>query len=181
MWLFLAQLQLDLLPDRVVIKRRSVEVHMKCNIWNVLATIFFAANLFAHDKPIKFSDLPMAVQKIMLRESRATGARIKNTLIEVEGGKTYYECESIISASGKTRDFLVDPQGNVYEIEDEVEESEVPAAVKAVIDKAAAGGGKITKLEAVKHHGKITGYEATVVKNGKKTSLELKPDGTSAK
>ena len=65
--------------------------------------------------------------------------------------------------------------------EDEVEEGEIPVAVKAVVDKAAAGGGKITKLEAVKHDGKIIGYEATVVKNGKKTSLELKPDGSSTK
>ena len=116
----------------------------------------------------------------MLKETQATGAKIKNTLVEIEDGKTYYECESIL-ANGKTRDFLVDPQGKVSEVEDEVEESEIPAAVKAVVDKAAAGGGKITKLEAVKKDGKITGYEASVVKNGKKTGFELNPDGTSAK
>lgn len=89
MWLLLTQVQMDILPDRGVIERRSAKVRMTCNIWNVRATIFFAANLFGHDKPIKFQDLPMAVQKTMLRESRANGARIKNTLIEVEGGKVY--------------------------------------------------------------------------------------------
>ena len=58
---------------------------------------------------------------------------------------------------------------------------EVPAAVKAAVEKAAAGGGKITKLESVKKDGKITGYAATVVKNGKTTGLELNPDGTKVK
>jgi hypothetical protein len=154
---------------------------MKLNVWTVLATVSFAVTLSARDKPVKFSDLPIVVQETMLRETRATGARIKNTLIEMEEGKAYYECESIIRASGKTRDFLVDPKGNVYEVEDEVEESKVPTAVRAVVDKAVAGGGNITKLEAVKHDGKITGYEVSVVKNGKKIGLELNPDGTSAK
>jgi hypothetical protein len=153
---------------------------MKSNVWISLAASAFAFSALAADKPIKFSELPAVVQKTMLKETRATGAKIKNTLVELEGGKTYYECESIL-ANGKTRDFLVDPQGNVSEVEDQVEESELPAAVKAVVEKTAAGGGKITKLEAVKKDGKITGYEATVVKNGKKTGLELNPDGTKVK
>jgi hypothetical protein len=153
---------------------------MKLNVSILGAAVLFAATLYATDKPIKFSDLPKVVQETMLKETKATGAKIKNTLIEMEDGKMYYECESIL-ANGKTRDFLVDPQGKVYEVEDEVEEGEIPAAVKAVVEKAAAGGGKITKLEAVKHDGKVVGYEATVVKNGKKTSLELNPDGTKAK
>ena len=153
---------------------------MKHNSWILLAPAFFVEILSAADKPIKFSDLPAIVQKTMTDETKATAAKIKNTLVEVEHGKTYYECESIL-ANGKTRDFLVDPQGKIYEVEDEVEEGEIPAAVKAVVDKAAAGGGKITKLETVKHDGKITGYEVTVVKNGKKTGFELNPDGTKTK
>ncbi len=153
---------------------------MKLNVWILLVAAAFAVTASAADKPVKFSELPAVVQKTMLSETKATGARIKNTLIETEDGRTYYECESIL-ANGKTRDFLVDPKGNVHEVEDEVEESEIPGAVKAVLDNAAAGGGRVTKLEAVKKNGKITGYEATVVKNGKKTGFELKPDGTSAK
>lgn len=153
---------------------------MKCNGWIFLAPALLVGTVWAADTPIKFSELPEIVQKTMTKETQATGAKIKNTLIELEDGKKYFECESIL-ANGKTRDFLVDPQGKVYEVEDEVEEEEIPAAVKNVVDKAAAGGGKITKLEAVKHDGKIIGYEATVVKNGKKTGLELNPDGTKSK
>ena len=153
---------------------------MKTNDWMLVATACLALPVFAADTPIAFDKLPAVVQKTMLRETKATGAKIKNTLIEMEEGKKYYECESIL-ANGNTRDFLVDPQGKVYEVEDEVEENEIPGMVRTVVDKAAAGGGKITKLEAVKHDGKIIGYEATIVKNGQKTSLELKPDGSSAK
>ena len=153
---------------------------MKCNNWMILAPTLLVGALFAADKPIKFSDLPAVVQKTMTNETKTTGAKIKNTLVEVEDGKTYYECESVL-ANGKTRDFLVDPRGKIYEVEDEVGESEIPAVVRAALDKATAGGGKITKLEAVKHDGKITRYEATVVKDGKTTGLALKPDGTRAK
>jgi hypothetical protein len=153
---------------------------MKSSVWIVFAAAAFAASAFAADKPIKFSELPAVVQRTMLGETKATGARIKNTLVEIEDGQTYFECESIL-ADGKTRDFLVDPKGNVHEVEEQVEESEIPAAVKAVVENAAAGGGKITRLEAVKKNGKTTRYEASVVKNGKRMGLELNPDGTSAK
>lgn len=153
---------------------------MKSNVGILLAATALAGTAFAADKPMKFSELPAVVQKTMLTETQATGAKIKHILVEVEDGKTYYECESIL-ANGKTRDFLVDVQGNVSEVEDEVEESEIPAAVKAVVERTVAGGGKVTKLEAVKKNGKITGYEASVVRNGKKTALELNPDGTKAK
>jgi hypothetical protein len=69
----------------------------------------------------------------------------------------------------------------VAEVEDEIEMESVPAAVKAAVKKAARGGGKITKLEQVKKGGKVTGYEVTVVTNGKKKSLELNPDGVLLK
>jgi hypothetical protein len=69
----------------------------------------------------------------------------------------------------------------VTEVEDEIEMENVPAPVKAAVEKAAGGGGKITKLEEVKKGGKVTGYEATVFKTGKKKSLELNPDGTPVK
>ena len=132
---------------------------------------------FTADTAINWKDLPPVVQAAMLKEAR--GAKIKNTLIEMEDGKKFYECETV--RSGKTRDFLVDPQGNVTEVEDQVELGQIPKAVKAAVEKAAADGGKVTKLEVVTSHGKIAGYEATIVKNGKRVGLELNPDGSRAK
>jgi hypothetical protein len=148
---------------------------MKLTVPAVLAAAVCAA--LAADTPIKFDDMPAVVQKAMLKEAK--GAAIKNTLVEIEDGKTFYEAETVLH--GRTRDFLVDEKGNVAEIEDEIELDRAPAAVKAAVEKAAAGGGKITKLEAVTKGGKVTGYEATVVKNGKRRGLELRPDGTAAR
>ena len=76
--------------------------------------------------------------------------------------------------NGKTRDFLVDPEGNVTEGEDEMKLDEVPLAIRATVQKLATGGGKITKLESVKRDGEVVRYEATVVsKDGKKMGLEM--------
>jgi uncharacterized membrane protein YkoI len=145
---------------------------------SIAIAAFAVTALLAADKPIKFKDLPPVVQKAMLKE--AAGAKIKNTLVEIEDGKTFYECETILN--GKTRDFLVDPQGKVTEVEDETELDEVPTPVKSAVQKVAAGGGKITKLESVKQDGKIIGYEATVVgKDGKKTGMEMNVDGSLKK
>ena len=76
---------------------------MKYNVWSLLVTAAFAFPAFAADKPVKFVDLPAVVQKTMLKETQATGAKIKNTLVEIEDGKTYYECESILAANHHRR------------------------------------------------------------------------------
>jgi hypothetical protein len=153
---------------------------MKLNLWIIFTSGIFAVTAFASEKPIKFSEMPAIVQTTMQKEVQATGAKIKNTLVEVENGKTFYECESLL-ANGKHRDFLVNDQGKVSEVEEEIEESEIPTAVKATLDKATAGGGKVLRLEAAKKYGKITGYEATIMKNGKKTGLEMNAEGTIMK
>ena len=130
---------------------------------------------FATDKPMKLSDMPLVVQKTIREQTR--GATIMGTLTEIENGKTFYECESLLN--GRTRDFLVDKTGVVVEVEDQVSLEEVPNAVKRVVQRAASGG-KLTKLERVKRGAEIT-YEAAVIKNGKKTGMELQPDGSPIK
>jgi hypothetical protein len=147
----------------------------------VLTAAGLATSGLAADTPIAFKDLPEVVQKTMLQETKATGAKIKNTLIEMEDGKKFFECESIL-ANGRTRDFLVDQQGNVSEVEDEMEMDEVPVAIRSAVQRAAGQGGKIKKLEAVKHDGKVIGYEASIVsKDGKKKGMEMNMDGTLKK
>ena len=145
---------------------------MKLNVKVVLTAAALAATAFASDTPIKFSDMPLVVQKSIERELKATGAKMKNTLKVNDNGVLGYECETIMP-NGRARDFEMDLQGNLTESEDEVENTEVPASVHATVDKAGAGG-KVTKFEAVKNKdGKLTGYEATVVKGNKKTGMEL--------
>jgi hypothetical protein len=140
-----------------------------------------AAPAFASaEKPVQFNQLPPAVQKTMHEQVAATGATIKKTLVEVEGGKTNYECQSI-RTNGKKQDFDVTPEGKLGEIEDEIALTVVPAPVKARIDGATAGGGTIKELVSVTLDGSVVGYEATIVKNGKSKGIEMNPDGTPKK
>jgi hypothetical protein len=132
------------------------------------------------EKPVRMSNLPPAVQKAIHDQVAATGATIKKTSFEVEGGKTNYECESV-RPNGKKQDFDVSPEGKLGEVEDEVALTEVPAPVKATVDKATTGGGTIKELVSVTVDGKIVGYEASVTRNGKTKGYEMKPDGTPTK
>ena len=145
-----------------------------------ILALAFAATAFAAAKTVPFSDLPAVVRETMLKQVAMTGAKINKTLVEVENGKKNYECESIL-ANGKKQDFDVDPEGKLGEIEDEIQASAAPRPVKAKIDKALAGGGKLKELVSITLNGKITGYEATVVTNGKRKSLGMHPDGSAKK
>jgi hypothetical protein len=116
----------------------------------------------------------------MHEQIAASGATIKKTLVEVEGGKTNYECQSV-RTNGKKQDFDVSPAGKLGDVEDEIALTEVPAPVKARIDGATAGGGTIKELVSVTVDGRIVGYEATIVKNGKTKGIEMNPDGTLKK
>jgi len=145
-----------------------------------LLALAFATTAFAADKAVQFSELPPAVQKTMQQQVASTGAKINKTLVEVENGKKNYECESIL-ANGKKQDFDVDPEGKLGEIEDEIQPSDVPAPVKAKIDKALANGGKLKELVSITLEGKITGYEASITTNGKTKGFEMNPDGTAKK
>ena len=83
--------------------------------------------------------------------------------------------------NGKHRDFDVNSQGTVTEVEDETTLDTIPVLAKATIQKRVAGG-KITMVEAVTHGSTISSYEATYTdKNGKKHEVAVKPDGTEVK
>ena len=148
---------------------------MKSTFQLVWAAAICAAATLAADKPMRLKDMPLVVQKTIRNETK--GAKITGTLTEVEDGKTLYEVETLVN--GHTRDFLVNEQGAVVEVEEGVSVDSVPGPVKAALEKAASGG-KLTKLERVKR-GEIVTYEASVLKNGKKTGMELRADGSRIK
>jgi len=153
---------------------------MKGTLVSFFALLCAVPALAMSEKPVKMSDLPSAVQKAIHDQVAVTGATIKKTSVEVEDGKTNYECESV-RPNGKKQDFDVSPEGRLGEVEDEVALTEVPAPVKERVDKATTGGGTIKELVSVTVHGKIVGYEASVVTNGKTKGYEMKPDGTPTK
>ena len=62
------------------------------------------------------------------------------------------------------------------EIEEQVALDSLPSTVKAKL-QAKAGGGKIVKVESLTKHDKLVAYEAKVQTAGKKTEIQVGPDG----
>jgi len=124
------------------------------------------------EKKIKRSDLPAAVEKTVAAQS--AGATIKGFSQEKENGQIFYEAEMIVN--GHTKDVLIDSNGAVVEVEEEVALDALSPEVKAGL-LAKAGKGKITAVDTIKKHDKLVAYEAKVNTNGKKSEVQVGPDG----
>lgn len=138
----------------------------------VLASLAVTAAAAPQEKKIKRSDLPPAVEQTVTTQS--TGAAIKGFNEEKENGKTLYEVEMVVN--GHTKDVLIDASGAVVEVEEEVAMNALPAEVKAGLI-AKAGNGKLVKVESLTKHDKLVAYEAQVNANGKKSEVQVGPDG----
>lgn len=142
------------------------------------ASITIAAALFvvgigaAQEKKIKRSDLPPAVEKTVAEVSK--DATIKEFSKETENGRTTYEVELVVN--GHSKDVEMDAAGAILEIEEEVNQDSLPPEVKAGL-ASKAGGGKIVMVESITKQGKIVAYEAKIEKNGKKSEIQVGPDG----
>ena len=143
----------------------------------IVALAAFALLVPAAEKKVQMKDLPPAVQKTVQDETK--GATIKTLIQETENGKTVYEVESMVS--GKTRDFIVDSNGKMLEVEEQVSIDSIPAAAKAFIQKAAAGG-TVKSVELLTKDG-TTSYEASYIKpkSRKVLSITVKADGSEVK
>lgn len=124
------------------------------------------------EKKIQRTDLPAPVEKTVAAQSQ--GATIKGFSEEKENGQTYYEAEMMVS--GHSKDVLIDRNGRVVEIEEQVAFDSLPAAVKQGLESK-AGQGKIVKVESLTKHDRLVAYEAKVQADGKKREIEVGPDG----
>jgi hypothetical protein len=149
----------------------SMSIYAKCGA-TCLAAVLFSGLALAQEKKIRRADLPPAVEKTVVAQS--AGATIKGFSEEIEKGKTYYEAEMLVN--GHTKDVLIDTTGAIVEIEQEVALDALPAAVKAGLE-AKAAGAKIVKVESITKHDALVAYEAKVMKNGKKSEIQVGPDG----
>jgi hypothetical protein len=136
------------------------------------ALVSVAGLAVAQEKKIKRSDLPPAVEKTVAAQS--AGATVKGFSKEVENGQTYYEAEMIVN--GHTKDILIDPTGAIVEVEEQVAMDALAAEVKAGL-QAKAGEGKLVKVESITKQDKLVAYEAQVTKAGKKSEVQVGPDG----
>jgi hypothetical protein len=147
---------------------------MKANLFVALAAsgLLLAGTSSAQEKKIKRSDLPPAVEKTVAAES--AGATVKGFSTEKEKGETFYEAEMMVN--GHSKDVLIAADGTVVEVEEQVVLDSLPADVKTGL-QAKAGKGKILKVESLTKKGKLVAYEAQVETNGKKSEVQVGPDG----
>jgi len=147
---------------------------MKTNLLIAIAAsgLLLAGSASAQEKKIKRSELPPAVEKTVAAES--IGATIKGFSTEKEKGETFYEAEMMVN--GHSKDVLIAADGTVVEVEEQVVLDSLSADVKAGL-QARAGKGKILKVESLAKKDKVVAYEAQVDTNGKKSEVQVGPDG----
>lgn len=126
----------------------------------------------AQEKKIKRSDLPPAVEQTVAAQS--AGATIRGFSTEKEKGQTLYEVE--LTVSGHSKDISMAADGSIVEIEEQVAMDSLSAEVKSGL-QAKAGKGKILKVESLTKKDKLVAYEAQVDTNGKKSEVQVGPDG----
>ncbi len=132
-----------------------------------------AAVAVAQEKKIQRADLPPAVEKTVAAQSQ--GATIKGFSQEMEKGQTFYEAE--MTVNGYSKDVEMDATGAVVEVEEQVAFDSLPTPVKDGL-QAKAGKGKILKVESITKHDKLVAYEAQVQTAGKKSEVQVGPDGS---
>jgi hypothetical protein len=124
------------------------------------------------EKKISRADLPPAVEKTVAAQTQ--GATIRGFNQEKENGKTFYEAE--MTVNGHSKNVLMDPTGAVEEVEEQVDFASLPADVQSGL-KAKAGSGKLGKVESITKHDKLVAYEAKVTTNGKRSEVQVGPEG----
>ena len=124
------------------------------------------------EKKIRRSDLPPAVEKAVVEQSQ--GATIRGFSQERENGQTFYEAELMVN--GHSKDVLMDADGTVVEVEEQIPTESLSAAVRAGL-QAKAGNGKLVKVETLTKKGKLVAYEAKVLTNGKKSEVQVGSNG----
>ncbi|HKE55374.1 MAG TPA: hypothetical protein VKB46_01690 [Pyrinomonadaceae bacterium] len=140
----------------------------------LIALTFSAA--IAQEKKISRAQLPAAVEKTVAKESE--GATIKGFATEVEHGQRFYEAS--LEINGHAKDILIDKDGNVVEVEEEVALDTLPAAVQDALKKA-AGAGTIQVVESLTKNGTLVAYEGHVKRGYKRSEIQVGPNGEKLK
>jgi uncharacterized membrane protein YkoI len=127
----------------------------------------------AQERKIKKADLPPAVAKTVASQSQ--GATVRSFSEETEKGKTYYEVE--MRVNGHSKDILMDTDGGIVEVEEDVAIDSLPTSVQVRL-QTMSGRGQILKVESLTKHGNLVAYEAQVLTNGRKSEIKVDAEGT---
>lgn len=141
----------------------------------MILVLGFAVQASAQDKKIAQKDVPATVLSAF--QKAYPNPKIKGYLTETEGGKTYYEIESV---QGKTTiDALLLPDGTIYEVEEGLPAADLPAPVKAAVS-GKYPKGKIIKSERTTRGSEMT-YEMKVTSGKASVGLVVDPAGKIVK
>jgi hypothetical protein len=136
--------------------------------------LFVTTEGHSADKKVSKSELPPAVQKTALEQSK--GAIIKGYSKETEDGQLQYEVE--MTVDGHSKDVGIAPDGRLLEIEEQVQLSDLSKGVQRGM-KAKAHNRQIAKIESITKNGKLVAYEAQLSGPGKHSEIQVGPDGNS--
>jgi len=150
------------------------------NLFRFLMAAFVIGLTFsvahAQERKIKREQLPPAVEKTVAKESE--GATVKGFATEVEHGVKLYEAS--LTVNGHSKDILIDKNGYIVEVEEEVSMDSLPATVQTALKKA-AGSGTIQVIESLTKNGNLVAYEAQVKYGKKRSEIQVGPNGERLK
>jgi hypothetical protein len=143
-----------------------------------LSTVGFTLHVsaFAAEHSVPCSNLPQAVQD-KIKEVSA-GAVIHGCVKDISKGVTTWEAEMM--AGTRSKDVTFGSNGDVLEVEEQVDVDSLPIPVKEALLKAAKGG-TVDKAESLSRRGTIVSYEAVIKRKGVHHEIAFHPDGSAMK
>jgi len=138
----------------------------------VAAALMMALAVEAREKRVKLDELPAAVKATVQEASR--GLKLKGLTQEEKNGEVFYEAE--LEVDGHIRDVIINANGAIVLVEEEVAWEQLPEAVRAAIEKGAEGG-KILHVESLTRNNAIESYEGHVRKGWRKLEIRVDPEG----
>ena len=126
----------------------------------------------APPKQLQESDLPEAVRAAAAKEiaqGKVTGIWQRD-----QDGSVIYEVDLVVD--GHARGVLINPEGVVVAVQDEVPWEKLDPGVQSGI-QSQAGDGKVTRVVSIARDGKVSRYVAMVEKGDQKTRVQVGPDG----
>lgn len=140
-----------------------------------IVLLFAVSAVMAQERAIKRSEVPKAVIDAFTKAY--PHATMREFSMEKEGASTVYEIESL---EGKmSRDVSYAADGTLISLEESIPLSDVPAKVKAALDRDFPGASFQT-IEKVREHGADT-FEMLLTAKGTKMEVVYSPDGALVK
>src|SRR5262245_19332596 len=109
--------------------------------------------IHAQERKITREHLPAAVEKTVAKQSK--GATINGFSTEMEKGQRFYEMA--LTVNGHRKDILMDKDGKIVEVEEEVSMDSLPATVQEALRRAARRG-TIIRVESLTKQQKLVAY-----------------------